>query len=73
MGGTGNQKNETADAWIPQGENIEHDNPEIADVVLVWITSGAKSLFESDGSPLYLSLGVDYINDLSAKNQSSWR
>lgn len=46
--------------------------PEEADVVLVWITTGSKSLFESDGSPLYLSLSkngvnVNYINSLSAK------
>ena len=30
--------------------------PEEADVVLMWITPGSKSLFDSDGSPLYLSL-----------------
>jgi beta-glucosidase len=46
--------------------------PEEADVILLWITPGAKSLFDSDGSPLYLSLSknavdVDYINKLVAK------
>jgi beta-glucosidase len=46
--------------------------PEEADVILLWITPGAKSLFDSDGSPLYLSLSkngveVDYINKLIAK------
>ena len=46
--------------------------PEEADVILLWITSGSKSLFDSDGSPLYLSLSknavdVGYVNKLSAK------
>ncbi len=46
--------------------------PEAADVILLWVTPAPKALFESDGSPLYLSLsknGVDinYINTLSAK------
>jgi len=46
--------------------------PEEADVVLMWITPGSKSLFDSDGSPLYLSLSknavdVDYINKLTSK------
>ncbi len=46
--------------------------PEEADLIVVWITPGAKSLFASDGSPLYLSLSknqvdVDYINTLTAK------
>ena len=46
--------------------------PEEADAIIVWITSGSKSLFDSDGSPLYLSLSknavdVDYINKLTAK------
>lgn len=46
--------------------------PEKADVVLLWIMPSGKSLFESDGSPLNLSLsknGVDvkYINQLTAK------
>jgi len=46
--------------------------PEEADVVLMWITPGSRSLFDSDGSPLYLSLSknavdVDYINKLTSK------
>jgi len=46
--------------------------PEEADVILLWITPGAKSLFDSDGSPLFLSLSknavdVNYINELAAK------
>jgi beta-glucosidase len=46
--------------------------PEEADAIILWITSGSKSLFDSDGSPLYLSLSknavdVDYINKLTAK------
>jgi beta-glucosidase len=46
--------------------------PEEADAIIVWITSGSKSLFDSDGSPLYLSLSknavdVDYINKLTSK------
>lgn len=45
---------------------------EEADVVLLWIAPGSKSLFDSDGSPLFLSLSknavnVDYINQLTAK------
>jgi len=45
--------------------------PEDADVVLFWITPGAKSLFDSDGQPLYLSLSknnvdVEHIRQLSA-------
>ena len=48
------------------------DTPEEADAIIIWITPGGKSLFESDGSPLYLSLSknavdVDYINKLTAK------
>jgi beta-glucosidase len=46
--------------------------PEEADEIVLWITPGSKSLFDSDGQPLYLSLsknGVDvsYINTLIAK------
>ncbi len=53
--------------------NLEFvSSPEEADAIVLWITPGAKSLFESDGSPLYLSLSknavdVDYINKLTAK------
>ena len=53
--------------------NIEFvKTPEEADLNLLWITPGSKSLFESDGSPLYLSLsknGVDvqHINEVVSK------
>jgi beta-glucosidase len=48
------------------------NTPEEADAIILWITSGSKSLFDSDGSPLYLSLSkndvdVNYINLLTAK------
>ena len=48
------------------------NSPEAADLVLLWITPGSKSLFESDGSPIHLSLSkngidVNYINSLVAK------
>ena len=46
--------------------------PEDADMILLWITPGSKSLFESNGSPIYLSLSknavdINYINALAAK------
>jgi beta-glucosidase len=46
--------------------------PEEADLIVLWLTPGSKSLFEADGSPIYLSLsknGIDinYVNSLSAK------
>ncbi len=46
--------------------------PEEADEIVLWITSGSKSLFDADGSPLYLSLSknavdVDYVNKLTSK------
>ncbi|GEO08159.1 glycoside hydrolase family 3 protein [Segetibacter aerophilus] len=53
--------------------NVEFvSTPEEADLVVLWITPGAKSLFESDGSPLYLSLSrnnvdVSYVNKLTEK------
>jgi beta-glucosidase len=53
--------------------NIEFvKTPEEADQIVLWITPGSKSLFDSDGKPLYLSLSkndveVDYINKLIAK------
>jgi len=53
--------------------NIEFvSTPEEADVILLWLTPGSKSLFESDGSPIYLSLsknGIDvsHVNALIAK------
>ena len=48
------------------------NTPAEADVILLWIVPKSKPLFESDGSPLYLSLsknGVDvaYIDQLTAK------
>jgi beta-glucosidase len=54
-------------------ENVEFvKTPEEADMILLWITPGAKSLFEADGSPLFLSLSknavdINYINSLTAK------
>lgn len=56
-----------------QKHNLEFvRTPEEADVVLLWITPGGKSLFSSDGSPIALSLSknqvdVAYINALTAK------
>lgn len=46
--------------------------PAEADMILLWITPGAKSFFDSDGGPLELSLSknavdVGYINGLTAK------
>jgi beta-glucosidase len=50
--------------------------PEEADEIVVWITSGSKSLFDADGSPLYLSLSknavdINYINQLTAKKPAT--
>jgi beta-glucosidase len=53
--------------------NIEFvKTPEEADEIVLWITSGSKSLFDADGAPLYLSLSknavdINYINNLTAK------
>ena len=53
--------------------NVEFvKTPEEADYVLLWLTPGAKALFQSDGSPLYLSMSknsvdVNYINTLTSK------
>ncbi len=49
--------------------------PEEADEIVLWITSGSKSLFDSDGSPLYLSVSknavdVDYVNKLTTKKST---
>lgn len=46
--------------------------PEEADVIVIWLKPSAKSLFASDGSPIYLSLSknsidVAYINALAAR------
>ncbi len=48
------------------------NTPDEADVILLWIAPGSKSLFASDGSPLELSLSknavdVAYVNALTAK------
>lgn len=46
-----------------QGWDLEFvDSPEKADVNLLWITPGSKSLFDSDGSPLMLSLSENGVN-----------
>lgn len=47
-------------------------SPDEADVILLWITPGAKSLFDSKGEPIHLSLsknGINtcYINCLTSK------
>ena len=50
---------------IPEQNNWDLQfvkSPEEADVILMWVTPGAKSLFDSDGSPLYLSLSKNGIN-----------
>lgn len=46
--------------------------PEEADMILLWLHPGGKSLFGSDGSPIYLSLSknaidVEYVKGLIAK------
>ena len=46
--------------------------PDEADVILLWMSPGAKSLFDSKGEPIYLSLsknGINtcYINCLTSK------
>jgi beta-glucosidase len=48
------------------------DSPQKADVILLWLIPKGKSLFESDGSPLHVSLSennidINYINGLVAK------
>ena len=48
------------------------NSPDQADIILLWLAPGSKSLFESDGSPLLLSLSsnqvdVAYINKLIAR------
>jgi beta-glucosidase len=45
--------------------------PAEADMILLWLSPGSKSLFQSDGSPIYLSLSkngidVDYVKKLIA-------
>lgn len=51
------------------------DAPEKADVILLWLIPKAKSLFESDGSPLKLSVSkngidVNYVRTLLSKKPS---
>jgi beta-glucosidase len=46
--------------------------PEQADIIVLWLTPGVKSLFDSDGAPLMLSLSknaidVAYVNQLISK------
>lgn len=65
----------SGEPYLPATHNYSVDfvkTPDEADLILLWITPAAKSLFASDGSPISLSLsknGIDaaYINTLSAK------
>ncbi len=68
----------TSPSVVYQPKNNNYNNvefvktPEEADCILLWLTPGAKALFQSDGSPLYLSMSknsvdVNYINTLTAK------
>ncbi len=46
--------------------------PEAADMILLWITPGARSLFQSEGAPIKLALSknsvdINYVNGLIAK------
>jgi beta-glucosidase len=46
--------------------------PEEADLILLWVTPAPKALFQSEGSPIFLSLSknsvdIDHINALTAK------
>ncbi len=73
------QKKDAAPNHIYSANNNDYSStiefvstPEAADIILLWLTPGPKSLFESDGSPIYLSLsknGIDtgYINNLCSK------
>ena len=53
--------------------NVEFvKTPEEADYILLWLTPGSKSLFQSDGSALHLSISknsvdINYVNTLTAK------
>lgn len=61
--------------YQPKNNNYDVEfvkTPEEADYILLWLTPGAKALFQSDGSPLYLSMSknsvdVNYINTLTGK------
>lgn len=71
------QKRNGNASTVYQPENNKYDinfvkTPEEADMILVWIAPGARSLFQSDGSPISLSLSknsvdINYINSLMAK------
>jgi beta-glucosidase len=71
------QKKGASASNVYQAANNNYDiefvkTPEEADGIVLWITSGSKSLFDADGSPLYLSLSknavdVDYVNKLTSK------
>ncbi len=69
----------SSNVYLPEDNkyNVEFvKTPEEADEIVVWITSGSKSLFDADGSPLYLSLSknavdVEYINQLTAKKPTT--
>ena len=71
------QKKGASASNVYQAANNNYDiefvkTPEEADEIVLWITSGFKSLFDSDGTPLYLSLSknavdVDYVNKLTSK------
>ncbi len=71
------QKKGASASNVYQAANNNYDiefvkTPEEADEIVLWITSGSKSLFDSDGTPLYLSLSknavdVDYVNKLTSK------
>lgn len=63
-----------SNVYKPKGnETVEFvSTPEAADIIVVWITPGSKSLFDSDGGPLSVSLSksavdVNYINELTKK------
>ncbi len=64
----------SSNVYKPKGnESLDFvSTPEAADVIVVWITPGSKSLFDSDGGPLSVSLSksavdVNYINELTKK------
>lgn len=68
-----------SNVYLPENNKYDVEfvkTPEEADKIVIWITSGSKSLFDADGSPLYLSLSknavdVNYINQLTAKKPST--
>jgi len=61
-----------SNVYKPKGNELLEfvSTPEAADVIVVWITPGSKSLFDSDGGPLSVLLSksavdVNYINELT--------